>query len=179
MILASIHSWALFGLLSFPMLLSLIYSVDAHEDPFVIAERQNEQLRQLRRRYQDVYFASEGMIQPTRHEILDHYPASITNVADRLQHFGTLRWNPSEHIIALLETLNHDATTLLATPFHPNLVESQRREIREQHDRTFTRVADWIHNHRDVVEGLEGSEEALNRFRKIRDLAEISARLHL
>ena len=74
----------------------------------------------------------------------------------------------------MLSKLDIAVNFMLINCFHPQLIESQPRAVREQHELTFRELVNWLHrNHRQLVE-LQGPQEAIKRFelyRKVRDLA--------
>lgn len=94
---ASVQPLALVALLALYILLSLLGSVAAHEDPSEAARRrQLSNLYWFRDRYRSSYMFMDRYPQPPRPELLGEYPRSITTIANDLKYFGTSQWRPSK-----------------------------------------------------------------------------------
>lgn len=77
-------------------------------------------------------------------------------------------------MISKLAALESGAKSLLVGAFHPNLVASQPKAVRDQHHETFKQLVDWMNRYLDDIANFDGraaAEEWLARYKRIRDLA--------
>ncbi|SPO28257.1 uncharacterized protein UTRI_10200 [Ustilago trichophora] len=178
--IAFVQPCALLGLLAFLVLMPLISSVSAHEDPDEPFRRRHNDERWLRNRYLGEY--RPGQSRPTEQLILQEYPSDITDAVRKLQSFGTRDWKTEGNVMSELHRMSRAVNPLLDSAFHPDMVEFQPLHIRQQHYEAFKQMTDWMTNHFDSMVSLESKLVAgyrLDHYKRIRNLAQISRFLPL
>lgn len=153
----------------------LLSAVKAYEDPAEAIRRTNlNKLRHFRTIYREKFMLGHEFPQPVDPDILQSYPRSVRFTSQRLRQLGKLGGPERMDVGKLLSDLDESFKTLLITSFHPEAIEDQPREVREQHLRTVGKLVTWMHENMDELGEIVGKHRAkshLARFKNVRDLA--------
>ncbi|SJX63893.1 uncharacterized protein SRS1_25032 [Sporisorium reilianum f. sp. reilianum] len=109
--------------------------------------------------------------------ILGNYPSEITQKVAKLSLFGTDRWESSFNLKEILHSLSADYLGLLSAQFHPQRIEMQSQDIREQHFRASQQMVEWMNTNMEPLEVILGQERANNHlqyYSMVRDLAALA-----
>ncbi|SPO28775.1 uncharacterized protein UTRI_04653 [Ustilago trichophora] len=169
---------ALTVLLALSLLLWLMGSVDAGEDPAEADRRGKSTISWFQDQYREQYTLKENYPKPLRPKLLTEYSPIVTTIVDKLTDFGTRKWDPNDDAIAMIRRLETATKAMLVNSMHPNLIASQPKAVRKQHLSTMQKFTDWLHEHFAEIANLEDkdtTEVRLNRYKAIRDLAATGA----